>query len=311
MIKINLFGFDNHIIDTSKFDHLLHGKAVTDFEKQVCKYVGAKYAASFHSASYAMYCVMKSKACNVSDTIRIPSMIPPVVPNVLRDAGKNILLYDDIDWVGDSYVLTENVIDSAQKINRNQYKKECDDDDIMIFSLYPTKPLSSLDGGVIVSNNKDKIDDLKSLAFYGMDYSDDSWSRKQKQVGFKAYMSTMQATIASRNISKLDNKYSIIDSIRYEYNNAFGLDNTSRHLYRIQVKDNSHAIDYFKSLGIVCGVHYTPIHLNDVYSDLQSDHLSAVETAAKQTLSIPMHHRMKTSDVFYVIGCVKKYEGLL
>ena len=142
----------------------------------------------------------------------------------------------DTDWVGGAYQLCSGVIDSAQQLDRDQYKNHLWDNrfgnGLMVFSFYPTKPLSSLDGGIVVSDCKEKIDDLKSLSFYGMEYAEDSWSRVQKQVGYKAYMSTMQATIASRNLKTLDSKYERVDEIRDKYNSELGYENTSRHLYR-------------------------------------------------------------------------------
>lgn len=309
MDKINLFEFDNHVVDTSTFDHLLHDKIVGEFEQEVCDYVGAKYAASFFSASYAMYSIFKSTVCETPKVVTIPSMIPPVVPNVLSDVGVYIRFSSNVNWVGGSYKMTDDVVDSAQRLDRNQYKNECDDDDLLVFSFYPTKPLSSLDGGMVVSNNKEKIDDLKSLSFYGMEYSDESWSRVQKQVGFKAYMSTMQATIASRNLKTLDEKYEVIDSVRDRYNQAFDLNNTSRHLYRIEVEDNVKAIEHFKSLGIVCGIHYAPMHKNEVFGDKPWVHigLGPVDVSAKRTLSIPLHHKLTDVDVSYIIDSVNNY----
>ena len=50
-MNINLFEFDDHVIDTAEFDHYLHGEVVKEFEQAICEYVGAKYAASFFSAS--------------------------------------------------------------------------------------------------------------------------------------------------------------------------------------------------------------------------------------------------------------------
>ncbi len=307
---INLFEFDNHIIDTSTFDHLLHGEVVKQFEQEICEYVGAKYAASFFSASYALYAIMKSEVCRtpwIKKVIDIPSMIPPVVPNVIVDAGYGISFNDDIDWVGGSYTMTDGLVDSAQKLNRNQYAEECDPDDLLVFSMYPTKPLSSLDGGVVVSNNKKKIDDLKSLSFYGMEYAEESWSRVQKQVGFKAYMSTMQATIASRNLKTLDSKYERIDEIRNKYNSEFGLENTSRHLYRIKVQDNIDAMSYFKDKGIITGIHYKPQHDNLVFSNFNdgAKNLEKVKLASKQTVSIPLHHNLTDEHIEYIITEVK------
>lgn len=320
MKKINLFELDNHIVDTSEFDHFLHGGIVKEFEEAICDYVGAKYAASFFSASYALYCIMKSKVCVPSfplttrngrfyPTVTVPSMIPPVVPNVIADLNLNIDFSDDTDWVGGSYQLLENVIDSAQRLDRDQYKNECTDDDLLVFSFYPTKPLSSLDGGIVVSNNKEKIDDLKSLSFYGMKYHEDSWSRNQIQVGYKAYMSTMQATIAHRNLQNLDKKYEVIDSVRDLYNKELGLNNTSRHLYRIEVDDNEKAIKYFNERGVVCGVHYAPQHNSFVFNTRQD--LPSVEEYSKRTLSIPLHHKLTSDDVSYIISVVKDYWSTL
>ena len=313
---INLFEIDNHVIDTSTFDHHLHGSIVREFEDQICEYVGAKYAASFFSASYALYAIMKSDQCAAPDKITIRSMIPPVVPNALVDAGTEIKFNSDTDWVGGSYSLCSGVVDSAQQLNKNQYTNHLWDNQfgngLMVFSFYPTKPLSSLDGGIVVSDSKEKIDDLKSLSFYGMEYAEDSWSRVQKQVGFKAYMSTMQATIASRNLEKLDEKYEKIDHVRDRYNQAFDLKNTSRHLYRIEVDDNERAIEHFKSKGIVCGVHYKPQHLNPVfskYNDLNEEFYfhQDVTIPSRKTLSIPLHHKLTSEHVEYIISEVKNY----
>jgi UDP-4-amino-4,6-dideoxy-L-N-acetyl-beta-L-altrosamine transaminase len=314
---INLFEFDDCVIDTSTFDHYLHGSIVREFEEEVCEYVGAKYAASFFSASYAIYAIIKSKICVTPNVITIPSMIPAVVPNALVDAGASIKFNSNIDWVGGAYNLCDGIIDSAQQFDKHQYKNnlsnnKLDDGEIMIFSFYPTKPLSSLDGGIVVSNNKEKIDDLKSLSFYGMDYSNDSWTRVQKQVGFKAYMSTMQATIASRNLKKLDQKYQRIDEIRERYNDAFALRNTSRHLYRIEVDDNLKAIEYFKNKGIVCGIHYSPQHLNPVFKDYNDYHEEfyyheKVTIPSRKTLSIPFHHKLSSSQIEFIIREIKEY----
>ena len=313
---INLFEFDNHTIDTSEFDHLLHGQIVKDFEQEICEYVGAKYAASFFSASYALYAIMKSSVCITPDNITIPSMIPPVVPNVLVDAGVNIEFNSNTDWVGGAYKLCDGVIDSAQQLDRDQYRNHLWDhrfgNGLMVFSFYPTKPLSSLDGGIVVSDDKKKIEDLKSLSFYGMEYSDDSWNRVQKQVGFKAYMSTMQATIASRNLKNLDSKYEKIDEIREKYNKELGLHNTSRHLYRINVKDNTDALEYFKNVGIVCGIHYTPQHLNPIFSECnptQEEYFfnEKVTIPSNQTISIPLHHMLTSDETDYIIDKVKQY----
>ena len=95
----------------------------------------------------------------------LPSMIPPVVLNAIVTSGNKYSFNDNTDWVGDSYILHNfgdyKIVDSAQKLEKNQFKSECDDCDLMVFSFYPTKPIGSSDGGMIVSNDFDKIQEVK------------------------------------------------------------------------------------------------------------------------------------------------------
>ena len=84
---IQLFNINNHIIDTSKFSNLLHDEVVVEFENKVANYVGAKYACAVNSATSAIFlCCTKGKFL-APRTIKIPSMIPPVVANAILTSG--------------------------------------------------------------------------------------------------------------------------------------------------------------------------------------------------------------------------------
>jgi dTDP-4-amino-4,6-dideoxygalactose transaminase len=153
---IQLFNINTHKIDTSEFSNLLHDDVVIKFERVIAEYVGAKYACSVNSATSAIFLSLLNK--NV--TIDLPSMIPPVVANAIITSGNKINFIDDVDWVGHSYILHQfddyKVVDSAQKLEKNQFKKECNPQDLMIFSFYPTKPLGRLDGGMVVTDDYEK-----------------------------------------------------------------------------------------------------------------------------------------------------------
>ena len=159
---IQLFNINNHIIDTSKFSNLLHDEVVVELENKIANYVGAKYACGINSATNAIYLAM-STGPTTNKTITIPSMIPPVVANAIITSHNRVEFEDNVDWVGNSYILHKfsdyKIIDSAQKLEKNQFIKEANDEDLMIFSFYPTKPIGSIDGGMVVSN--DKLKDLK------------------------------------------------------------------------------------------------------------------------------------------------------
>jgi dTDP-4-amino-4,6-dideoxygalactose transaminase len=302
---IQLFNIPQYKIDTSNFSNLLHDKVVVDFEKKFADYVGAKYSVGVNSATSGIFLML----LNVSNkNVRVPSIIPPVVPNAVLHAGCNVEFYDDIDWVGNSYLLHETdkykIIDSAQKVEQNQFKKEANPNDLMIFSFYPTKPIGSSDGGIIVSDDYDKIEYIRELTMNGMTYADNNWERVQKSIGYKMYLNSIQAYICNENFKKLEIKNKKIQEIRDLYNNSFNLKNTSNHLYRIRVEDNKRFISDAKENGIVCGIHYEAAHLNPVFNSTNLK-LEKSEIEAKRTVSIPLHENLSKEDVDKIINYAK------
>jgi len=229
-------------------------------------------------------------------TVEIPSIIPPVVPNAILTSGHDVSYRDDVDWVGHSYVLHQfedyKVIDSAQQLDENQFANQANDEDLMIFSFYPTKPVGSLDGGMIVSNDEEKIKRLKILSRYGTNFEDNSWERKFVLPGWKMYMNSVQAYIALKNFEKLESKAKRFDEIRNFYNEEFGLSNTSRHLYRLRVNNRDNFIEKMKNAGIQCGIHYKSVHDIECYKSKKNTELVKSALESEQTVSIPYHEML-------------------
>ena len=303
---INLFNINKHIIDTSKYSNLLHDGIVTEFENTIADYVGAKYAVSFSSATSAIFLALLNK----NTIITVPSMIPPVVLNAIITSGNKHNFRDDIDWIGDSYILHDfgnyKIIDSAQKIEKDQYKIECNDNDLMVFSHYPTKPIGSCDGGMIVSNDLDKITELRELALNGMSYSDNNWDRKIKLPGYKMYMNSVQADIGLQNFKLYTKKLEVLKEIRETYNAAFNLENTSNHLYKLNVNNRKDFMTFFKNNRIYTGIHYEATHTNPVYK-LDNIYCPKTDIASKQTVSIPFHEDLLNLSVEFIIEKYNEY----
>ena len=318
---INLFNIENHKIDTSKFNHYLHGSIVSEFESNFCEYIGAKYACSVNSATNAIFLALLNK----NQHVIVPSMIPPVVCNAILTSGNKLDFNDDTNWVGDSYILHQfedyKIIDSAQKVDNNQFKKEANDEDLMIFSFYPTKPIGSSDGGIIVSNDYEKIKWFKEATMNGMSYAHNNWDRSIKFPGYKMYMNSIQSYIANENLKLLDFKKMKLNSVRKKYNHSFGLNNTSDHLYRLEVNNREEFIKNMSDSGIVCGVHYDALHEVDTYRKSTTRPYSVTDEickntsiVSKKTVSIPFHEKLDTHDQFsngavdYIIENVNKYK---
>ena len=306
---IELFNINNFIIDTSKFSNLLHDPVVEKFENQIAKYVGAKYAVSFNSATSAIFLALLGERVVVD----VPSIIPPVVLNAIITSGNKYRFIDNIDWVGDSYVLHEfdnyKIVDSAQKLEKRQFTTNCNDNDLMLFSFYPTKPVGSCDGGMIVSNNESKISHLRELALNGMCYAKNNWERVIKFPGYKMYMNSVQAQIAQNNLDIYEEKIESLSKLKKMYNAGFGKSNTSDHVYRLNVKDRDTFIAMMKASGIVCGIHYLPQHINPVYKQ-ENEYCPKSLIEGMTTVSIPFHEKLTEEQSQFVINTVME-SGLL
>ena len=304
---IDLFNIKNHVIDTSNYNNLLHDKIVTEFEDTICNYVGAKYGVSFNSATSAIFLLLLNK----NTTIEVPSIIPPVVLNAIITSNNKYKFTDNIEWVGDSYLLHDfgdyKVIDSAQKLEKNQFKKECNPQDLMIFSFYPTKPIGSCDGGMIVSDDLEKITYLKELALNGMSFAKNNWDRKIKFPGYKMYMNSIQCDIGLRNFNVYEEKLNRLKIIRDIYNDSLGYNNISSHLYRINVQNRDKFVSYMKKLNIMTGIHYESLHNHPVYS-IDESKCSKSEKISKTTVSIPFHESLTDSEVSYIIENILNFK---
>lgn len=305
---IQLFNINTHTIDTSEFSNLLHDEVVIELENKFAQYVGAKYACSVNSATNAIFLSMLNKNAIVS----IPSMIPPVVANAIITSGNEVRFHDDVDWVGHSYILHEfddyKIVDSAQKLEPNQFMKECNPNDLMMFSFYPTKPLGGSDGGMIVTDDYEKYKWFKSAVLNGMTYADNNWERGISFPGYKFYMSSIQAKIIMNNFENFDKKMRSLGSLVDIYNKELGYENTSKHLYRIEVLDNKKFIENMKRDGIICGVHYSALHQNSIYNnDRQFLRLPKTEKSQRRTVSLPMNEKLSFNETEYIIDKVKEY----
>ena len=281
---INLFNIPNYTIDTSNFSNVINDPLVEKFESKFADFVGAKYACGFNSATNAIFLSFLNK----HQVVNVPSMIPPVVLNALMTGGNKINFIDNIDWIGHSYILHQfsdyKIIDSAQKVEKNQFLNEANDEDLMIFSFYPTKPVGSLDGGIIVSNDKEKIKYFKIAAMNGMSSEKNNWDRECYFPGWKSYLSTIQAYVADKNLDLLESKQKRISQIRDYYNQQLKLSNTSCHLYRLNVNNQKSFIKTMYSNNIVTGIHYRSAHDMIAYSKQQ--YSSSLEKTNTLTISL-------------------------
>jgi len=82
---------------------------------------------------------------------------------------------------------------------------------------------------------------------------------------------------------------------------------TSRHLYRINVKDNLKFMQYMGDNGVSCGIHYDALHMNPIYKN-QNINLPKSELDAKTKISIPYNEKLTLIDLQKITELINNYD---
>ena len=127
------------------------------------------------------------------------------------------------------------------------------------------------------------------------------------------HSTSIQAYIANENLKKLDAKNERLEEISTIYNNHFGLNNRSKHLYRINVENNKVFVAEMKKHNIICGIHYECCHNHKSYKRTNRSHktwmgnsLPLSHKESTTTVSLPFHEALTDKDIEEVIKTVEK-----
>ena len=119
-------------------------------------------------------------------------------------------------------------------------------------------------------------------------------------------MSSIQAQILLNNFKFLDKKQRALKQLVDTYNRELGYENSSKHLYRIEVLDNQKFIENMKRVGIVCGIHYPALHLNPIYVKGNKFDCPKSKKLQDRTVSLPMNEKLSFRELEYILDKVKE-----
>lgn len=190
--------------------------------------------------------------------------------------------------------------------------------DAACFSFYPTKNMTTGEGGMITTDRDDVADLAASYVNHGRDVSN---SYDHVRLGHNFRMTSIAAAIGRAQLEKLP------DYVEKRRENASrlteGLAETdvtlpterrnSRHAYHqytVRSTARDRLIDHLEDRGIGAGVYYpTPIHEQPAYD---VDHSAPVaEQAANEVLSLPVHPQLSESDIEDIVAAIAGFEGEL
>ena len=206
--------------------------------------------------------------------------------------------------------------------------------DATAFSFYPTKNMTTGEGGMLTTGSADLERDARVLSLHGM--SRDAWRRYQKNAswaydvvaaGFKYNMSDIQAALGLVQLRRLQdlNQSRAALAARYEQLLAgCSLIQLPRarpdsqhawHLYVIRLRlgglqiDRAQFIEALEQRGIGVSVHFIPIHHHSFFREgfgFSPADLPMTEKDLPEILSLPLYPSMTDADVERVAAAVRE-----
>ena len=184
------------------------------------------------------------------------------------------------------------------------------------FSFYPTKNMTTSEGGIITTNDKEVAERCRMIRSHGS-----SQRYLHEIIGFNLRMTDISAAIGLVQLGKLDNYTAkrqqnakklteglqTIEGItcpktREGYEHVF-------HQYTIRTQERDKLSEYLNQNGIGTGIHYPiPIHKQPLYQELgYTDELPESEKASAEVLSLPVHPQLNENEIDTIINTVKQW----
>jgi UDP-4-amino-4,6-dideoxy-N-acetyl-beta-L-altrosamine transaminase len=361
----------NEVIDTLKSDWITTGPKTFKFEEMFGKKVDSKYAIAVNSCTAAMHLALAALEIGMGDEVITTPLTfaatAEVVINqnakpVFVDIDKNTYNIDPVNieekitnktkaiipvhYAGQACqmdeimnIAKENdlfVIEDAAHAIGSMYKNKIIGSigDVTCFSFYATKNITTAEGGMITTNNKELVEKMRILSLHGI--SKDAWKRYSSEgswyyeilySGYKYNMSDLQASIGIHQLKKLDQMQKRREKIAYFYNDSFKdvpqiitphvkkYVKHAWHLYPVQINtdllsiNRNEFIEALKAENIGTSVHFIPLHLHPFYKEkygfIRGD-FPIAESVFDREISLPIYPKLLEKDVKDVVSAVKK-----
>nr|MBI5456063.1 DegT/DnrJ/EryC1/StrS family aminotransferase [Candidatus Levybacteria bacterium] len=339
------------ILKVIKSGSVTQGERVEEFEKNFSKYIGSKYAVATSSGTSALFLSLLALGIGAGDEVittpfsfiassnailytgarpvfvdineRTFNIDEKLIEKKINNKTKAILpvhlygLPSDMESI--NAIAKRNklfVIEDACQAHGAEYKnrKVGTFGDLGCFSFYATKNMTTIEGGMITTNNKKLYEKLKLLRNHG------SKTRYYHDIlGYNYRMTDLSAAIGLEQLKKLENNnrkrvynaeylsksFAKINGIRVpfipkDYKHVF-------HQYTLLLNKGikrDEVVKKLKKAGIMAEVYYPlPIHKQKLYESLgYKEKLPVAEKISKAVLSLPIHPYVKNQELKQIIS---------
>ncbi len=334
---------------------LAQGPQVAALEERFAGYIGTKHAVAVNSGTAALHAALLAHGVGPGDEVITSSFSfiasgnsvlytgarpvfvdigpdfnidPGLVEAAITSKTKAILpvhLFGQPCDMGPLLALAEKyglavVEDACQAHGSDYYGKRTGSFGTGCFSFYPTKNMTTGEGGMITTDDAGVAEAARLLRAHGMKvrYYHDT-------LGYNYRMTDLGAAIGLCQLDKLDSYNARrsanaarltagLSSVKGLVTPDIGPGRTHVfHQYTIRLTaefavPRDALVEKLAQRGIGSGVYYpVPIHLQKLYKDLGYDAaLPATERAAAEVLSLPVHPQVGEADDAYIVETIKE-----
>jgi len=325
-----------------------NGPKTREFEKEFARTVNARYALAVNNGTSALMCALlalreKYPLFNVivpTFTFIATANVPRVfkiemelvdarkdtwnleVPSYLKgdvimavDVGGLPCDYDRLKKTG--AIILEDAAEAVGGIYRG--KKVGSISDITTFSFHSAKVMSTGEGGMITTNNKELYQIMKSITNQGYPENKKAWEYEHPRVGLNFRMTEMQSALGLVQLKKLSkflrNRREIARIYKEElkkYGEFQRVPKDRVHPYflfgiLVEPKKREKLIQELRKNGIGVKVTWKPVHLQRPYKDEFSlKKFTNAEYLYKRIISLPIHNKMNEEDAKEIVSIFKK-----
>lgn len=353
------------VVDVLQSDFLTTGPKIAEFEQTVADYVGAKYAVAISNGTSALHAACFAAGIGPGDEVITTPLTFAASANCVLYCGGTPVFADvdpktyNIDPEDIRRKITDRTkaiiavhlagqpcdMDAIHSIAREhgliviedgahalgsvyKGKKVGSMSDMTTFSFHPVKPITTGEGGMIVTDNEEFYKKMILFRSHGitrddsmMTRNDGPWFYQQFDLGYNYRITDIQCALGCSQMKKLDRFLARRKEIVARYNEAFAdcdniitpyqLSDTESgwHLYIVQVKncDRRQVFEAMREKGIGVNVHYIPVYMHPYYQEhgYENVHCANAEEIYSHIISLPLYPGLTSEQQDYVIDTLK------
>lgn len=351
---------------------LTDGPNLRQFELDFAKFTGAKYAIGVSNATTALHLSLLSLQIGKNDEVIVPDMTFVATANAVVHAGAKPVLADvdkqdmniSIDSIEENITSRTKAIipvhfagnsckmdkikkiaqkyniyiieDCAHAIGARYHGKHVGTfGDVGCFSFYPTKNITTIEGGMITTNSKQIADFVTKARNHGISktlserYSiGKPWDYDIINSGYNYRLDEIRSALGISQLKRIHKLNSLRKNACQYYNQKLkkvnGIitpDLSDRgdnvfHLYIIKVQkaygiSRDELFDRLTKCGISTTVHYKPLHMFTVFKNIcKETRTNNTSALYDEIISLPLFPQITKQEQDAVIKCIKENQKI-